>query len=64
MVNRTFIAVEFPESQLYMDREGFEDNAFLINDENGIFTFGYGAYFIDLEWLKEQDKEIYNNLNS
>lgn len=64
MVNRTFIAVEFPESQLYMDREGFEDNAFLINDENGISTFGSGAYFIDLEWLKEQDKEIYNNLNS
>ena len=43
----------FPEVQHLMDIEGFYDNAYLINDEQGIEDFGSSAYFVDEDWLDE-----------
>lgn len=39
-----FIAVSFPESQLFMD--DYQDEIFLINDEHGLKKYGHAAYFI------------------
>ena len=44
--------VQWPEIQDFMDLEGFEDNAYPINDENGIEAFGQSAYFVNENWLK------------
>ena len=52
----TYVAITFPEIQEYMEQEGFEENAYLINDEHGINDFGSSAYFVRTEWLKEKMK--------
>ena len=52
----TYVAITFPEIQEYMEQEGFEENAYLINDEHGINDFGCSAYFVRTEWLKEKMK--------
>ena len=52
----TYVAITFPEIQEYMDLEGFDENAYLINDEHGINDFGSSAYFVRAEWLKEKMK--------
>ena len=46
-----YVVVTFPEVQHLMDKEGFEENAYLINDEHGIEEFGSSAYFVDEDWL-------------
>lgn len=46
-----YVVVCWPESQRLFDEEGFEENSYLINDENGIDDFGSSAYFVDEEWL-------------
>ena len=43
--------VEWPQSQELMDNKGFKENAFLINDEEGMKRFGSSAYFVNKEWL-------------
>lgn len=43
----------WPEIQDLMELDGFEENAYLVNDEKGIEDFGSSAYFVDVEWLKE-----------
>ena len=43
--------VEWPQSQELMDKKGFKENAFLINDEEGMKRFGSSAYFVNKEWL-------------
>ena len=44
--NKTpYVAVSFPESQLFMNDYG--DEIYLINDEHGVHTFGCAAYFIE-----------------
>ena len=40
-----YLAVGFPESQLFIDSHGHE--IFLINDEHGIKEYGNAAYFIE-----------------
>ena len=52
----TYVVVTFPEIQEYLEQEGFEENAYLINDEHGINDFGSSAYFVRSEWLKEKMK--------
>lgn len=48
-----FIVVQWPEVQDLMDKEGFDENAFLINDEKGYIKFGDSAYFVNLNWYNE-----------
>lgn len=52
-----YIVVQWPDIQTYMDKEGFEDNAHLINDERGIELFGSSAYFINEEWADKVDMQ-------
>lgn len=52
----TYVAITFPEIQEYMEQEGFEENAYLINDEHGINVFGSSSYFVNTEWLKKNMK--------
>ena len=52
-----YIVVQWPDIQTYMDKEGFEDNAHLINDERGIGLFGSSAYFINEGWADKVDSE-------
>lgn len=46
-------AMSFPEVQSLFEKEGFDDNAYLINDEKGIKDFGPCAYFIKKEWFNK-----------
>lgn len=52
-IDPTHVVVTFPEVQELMDKEGFEENSHLINDDFGLMQYGYSAYFIDVDWLNE-----------
>lgn len=43
--------IQWPEIQALMEKDGFQDNAYLINDEQGINEYGSSAYFVNKEWL-------------
>ena len=45
--------IQWPEIQDLMERVGFQDNAYLVNDGQGINEFGSSAYFVNKEWLNE-----------
>lgn len=47
-----YIVVQWPEIQYLMDKEGFRENSFLINDERGMKEFGSSAYFVSRDWLE------------
>ena len=51
--------VEWPYSNEYMDKPGFDEHACLINDEDWIKKYGTEAYFIDEDWI-----ENINNANT
>ena len=46
-----FVVVTWPESQELMEKEGFEENSYLINDDKGIDDYGSSAYFVSETWL-------------
>ena len=48
-----YVVVTWPDSQNLMDREGFRENSYLVNDDKGIEDFGSSAYFVDEDWLAE-----------
>jgi len=37
-----------------MEIEGFRENSYLINDEQGLEDFGSSAYFVKYSWYKQQ----------
>jgi hypothetical protein len=47
-----YIVIQWPEIQDLMDKEGFDENAFLINDEKGYIKFGDSAYFVNYDWFQ------------
>lgn len=49
-----YYVIRYPESQDLQDLEGFDDNAFLIEDEKGLKIFGPSAYFVNKKWYNEQ----------
>lgn len=49
----TFVVVCWPESQTLMDIDGFDKNAYLVNDDKGLLEFGSSAYFVNRRWLEE-----------
>ena len=49
----TYTVVMWPEVQLLMDIEGFNEHSYLINDEQGLNDFGSSAYFVEIEWLSK-----------
>jgi hypothetical protein len=52
MKQDTYEVVCWPEIQFLFGEEGFEQNAYLINDEKGIDDFGSSAYFVNSDWLR------------
>ena len=53
MDNETFEVVCWPESQMLMELDGFEENSNLIDDDKGLLEFGSSAYFVNRKWLEE-----------
>ena len=53
-----FEVVCWPESQMYMELDGWEDNSYLVNDEHGLDDFGSSAYFVNSEWLKNANDKL------
>lgn len=54
MDNETFEVVCWPESQMLMELDGFEENSYLVNDDKGLLEFGSSAYFVNRKWLEEK----------
>ena len=52
----TFEVVCWPEIQMLMELDGFEENSYLVNDDRGLLEFGSSAYFVNRKWLEENVK--------
>ena len=50
----TFEVVCWPESQMLIELDGFEENSYLVNDDRGLLEFGSSAYFVNRKWLEEK----------
>ena len=50
----TFEVVCWPESQMLMELDGFEENSSLVNDDRGLLEFGSSAFFVNRKWLEEK----------
>lgn len=53
MDKETFEVVCWPESQMLMELDGFEENSYLVNDDKGLLEFGSSAFFVNTKWLEE-----------
>lgn len=53
----SYIVIQWPEIQKLMDKEGFRENSFLVNDPLGLDEFGSSAYFVNEEWLNTVNNE-------
>ena len=54
MDKETFEVVCWPESQILMELDGFEENSYLVNDDRGLLEFGSSAFFVNRKWLEEK----------
>ena len=54
MDNETFEVVCWPESQILMELDGFEENSYLVHDDRGLLEFGSSAFFVNRKWLEEK----------
>ena len=52
-MNERYIVVMWPEVQSLQDLDGFNDHAYLINDDKGLDDFGSSAYFVEEEWYNK-----------
>lgn len=52
MKQETYEIVCWPDVQLLFSKDGFKQNAYLINDEKGLEDFGSSAYFVNSDWLR------------
>ena len=50
----TFEVVCWPESQMLMELDGFEENSYLVSDDRGLLEFGSSAFFVNRKWLEEK----------
>lgn len=48
----TFIIINWPEIQSYVEREGFDENSCLINDDPFLREYGSCAYFVRKSWIE------------
>lgn len=48
-----YVVVTWPDIQYFMDKEGFKENSYLINDEKGLDDFGSSAYFVKESWYNK-----------
>lgn len=54
-----YIVIVWPDIQELMNEEGFRENSYLVNDEQGIIDFGSSAYFVDIQWLQSLNYNEY-----
>ena len=54
MDKETFEVVCWPESQMLMELDGFEENSYLVNDDRSLLEFGSSAFFVNRKWLEEK----------
>ena len=54
MDKETFEVVCWPESQMLMELDGFEENSYLVNDDRSLLEFGSSALFVNRKWLEEK----------
>ena len=52
MITGFYGVCEFPDVQFFMEEDWFEEEAILINSEEGLDMFGSSAYMIPIERLK------------
>jgi len=52
-----FIVIAWPESQAFMEVDGFSENSILINDEPLINEYGSSAYLVRISWLDRLHEE-------
>ena len=52
---KLYTPIEWPDVQELMVYPEFNENAYLIDDENGIKEFGSSAYFVNVQWLTKID---------
>lgn len=52
-----FVIVEWPEIQSYIDKEGFDNNCCLINDDTWLDQYGALSYFVNEEWKHKVDEK-------
>lgn len=69
MTTDAFTVVTFPDIQILMEEEEFEDNACLINYEPFLEEYGSSAYFVRQSWLEEltnrdNEKNYNDTINS
>ena len=48
-----FVVIQWPEIQELMDKEGFDLNASLANNEWCLDKYGSSAYFVNKQWLSK-----------
>lgn len=48
-----YVVVQWPDIQFLMEKPGFREHAYLINDDRGMADFGSSAYFVEEAWLNE-----------
>lgn len=48
-----YVVVQWPDIQFLMDKPGFREHAYLVNDDRGMADFGSSAYFVEEAWLNE-----------
>lgn len=53
-MENTYVIIQWPEIQYFMELEGFKENSYLINDEKGIEEFGSSSYFVNTKWLNNE----------
>ena len=54
MDKETFEVVCWPESQMLMELDGFEENSYLVNDDRSLLELGSSAFFVNRKWLEEK----------
>ena len=57
-ISEKYVVVTWPEIQFYMNRDGFNENSYLINDEKGIEDFGSSPFFVEEEWANKIELEL------
>lgn len=55
-----FIIITWPEIQDYMDKPGFKENSYLINEEPFFSEYGSSAYFVIESWIEDVDRQCNN----
>lgn len=62
---KEYIVLLWDEVQPLQDKEGFDSNSYLIENEKGLKDFGSGAYFVGKDWYERnvpRTKEFYLKL--